>query len=280
MNKIINKVYLVSALLLLLSVVFIQGCSKQSDNLVMAPESAYHGDGWVSPSSANFHGSVIKANGWSLSGCRACHGNDYLGGNTQKGCYDCHQNGPEGCNVCHGNSQHIYPPKSLAGHLLPTEQGVGAHDAHLTSDSNSRYAAQIDCFECHLPINSFSDTNHIGSNPGSAGVVFGTLAKTRTTGFIPNPVWNKTTQTCSNVYCHGYFKGGNTTAVATFTNPGSVYCGTCHGDPTTGNPKPMSTHQYYPDNCWYCHGAVIDSNGVFINKEKHVNGIVDFNIDK
>jgi predicted CxxxxCH...CXXCH cytochrome family protein len=280
MNKIIYKVFTVSTFLLLIAVVFFQGCSKQSDNLVTAPSSIYHGDGWLNPSSTSFHGAVIKANDWNLGYCKSCHGNDYKGGNTQTGCFNCHQNGPEGCNVCHGNSQNIYPPKSLNGHLLPTEQGVGAHNIHLTLDSAQRISARVSCSECHLPVNSFSDTNHIGLNPGTAEVVFGTLATNHNPGFNLAPVWNKTNQTCSNVYCHGYFKNGNLTAQPTFTDPNSVVCGSCHGNPATGNPKPISGHQYYPDQCWYCHSAVVDSNMIIINKYKHINGVIDFNVDK
>jgi|WetSurMetagenome_2_1015567.scaffolds.fasta_scaffold07100_5 predicted CxxxxCH...CXXCH cytochrome family protein len=277
MNKIIYKIFSVSTFLLLIVVVLTQGCSKQSDNLVtVQTESIFHGDGWLTPSSANFHGVSIRANNWKLEACKSCHGNDYKGANTQKSCFECHQKGPENCHVCHGNAGHIYPPKSLLGHTLPTEQGVGAHDIHLNSDSSVRYSAQVSCFECHTQISGFSDTNHIGSSPGVANVVFGTLAKTITAGFTPNPVWNKTTQTCSNVYCHGYFKGGNSNAQPVFTDPNSVVCGSCHGDPNTGNPKPMSTHQYYPNNCGYCHRTVIDTNYVFVNKQRHINGVVDF----
>jgi predicted CxxxxCH...CXXCH cytochrome family protein len=276
MNKTFYKIFSVSILLLLITVVLFQGCSKKTDNLVMTPStSIFHGDGWLTPTSANFHGTSIRASGWNLNGCKSCHGNDYKGGNTQSSCFSCHQNGPEGCNVCHGNSQHSYPPKSLNGHLLPNEQGVGAHDIHLTSDSTQRFSARVECSECHLPVNSFSDTNHIGTNPGSAGIVFGTLAKTITTGFTPNPVWTPTTQTCSNTYCHGYFKGGNPTAQPIFNNPNSVVCGSCHGNPTTGDPKPLTGHQYFPDQCWYCHEEVIDSNRIIINKYRHVNGVVD-----
>jgi predicted CxxxxCH...CXXCH cytochrome family protein len=280
MNKTFYKIFLASILLLFFTIVLFQGCSKESDNLVMTPSTdVAHGDGWLTPTSANFHGKIIGAkHGWNMDNCKFCHGNDYKGGNSQLSCLKCHQNSPEDCNVCHGNAQHIYPPKSLNGHLLATEQGVGAHDIHLNPDSNLRYSARVSCFECHIQISGFNDTNHIGSNPGTAKIVFGTLAKTITAGYIPNPVWDATSQTCSNTYCHGYFKGGNTTALPMFLNPNSVVCGSCHGNPTTGDPKPVTGHQYFPDNCNYCHGIVVDSNRTIINKYRHVNGVVDYNI--
>ncbi len=282
MNKTFYKIFSLSLVLLLLTVAVFQGCSEQADDLVKpTSESIFHGNGWLTPGSANFHGDIIRNTyGWKMDNCKSCHGNDYKGGNTQSSCFSCHQNSPEGCNVCHGNSQHIYPPKSLTGNTLPTQQGVGAHDVHLSLDSNLRYSARVLCSECHLPVSSFGDTNHLGPNPGSAEIVFGTLAKTVTSGFTPNPVWNPSSQTCSNTYCHGYFKGGNPTSQPVHNDPNSVVCGSCHGNPSTGDPKPLTGHQYYPDQCYYCHGIVVDSSRTIINKFKHVNGIVDYNIKK
>jgi predicted CxxxxCH...CXXCH cytochrome family protein len=281
MNKIIYKVFTTAIFLLLIIITIFPGCSKQSDNLVTTTYSSVtHGDGWLNPASTNFHGKVIATTyGWKYDKCKQCHGTDYNGGNTQSSCYPCHKYSPEYCGLCHGNSQHFYPPKSLNGNTLATQQGVGAHDVHLNSDSTVRYSAKVSCYECHIEISSFSDTNHIGSNPSVATVVFGTLAKTVTSGYTPNPVWDKNPQTCSGTYCHGYFKNGNTTATPTFTDPNSVVCGSCHGNSTTGNPTPGG-HTYYPTNCSLCHSAVVDSNRVIINKYKHVNGVVDFNIKK
>lgn len=182
--------------------------------------------------------------------------------------------------MCHGNSSHTYPPQSLAGYLLPTDRGVGSHEAHMNTNLGTRNSAPVACGECHLPVYNYDDSNHIGKNPGTAEVIFGSLAKKVTNGFTPNPVWNSETQTCSNTYCHGYFKGGNPTAQPVFNNPGSVVCGSCHGNPSTGDPKPVTGHQYFPDNCWYCHGIVVDSNRTIINKTRHINGVVDFNVMK
>jgi len=224
MNKTIYKIFPLSVFLLLLILLFISGCSKQADNLVVV------------------------------------------------------QSDTESCTTCHGSNGHAYPPKSLAGHTLPTEQGVGAHEVHLNPGS-AGFTAGVECDECHLPVTNYYDSTHLNGT-GKATVIFGTIAKTKTTGYTPNPVWNSTNQTCANTYCHGYFKGGNpTTSTVTFTSPGSVKCGSCHGNPTTGNPKPLTTHQYYPDNCWYCHGAVIDSSGVIFNKSRHVNGVIDYNVN-
>ncbi|MBK8553550.1 MAG: hypothetical protein IPL53_21805, partial [Ignavibacteria bacterium] len=56
----------------------------------------------------------------------------------------------------------------------------------------------------------FNSPNHLGDNPdGVAEVTFGTLANASIGGGItPDPMWN--------------------------TDPNSVKCGSCHGDPVTG----------------------------------------------
>lgn len=229
----------------------------------------------------NFHGRFIMRSNWNMEFCKVCHGNDFLGGLSQKSCIRCHEDGPQACYVCHGDpaTKHIWPPKSLFWHYLETEQGVGAHDAHLNPDSNARFSRIVECTECHKPITGFYDSNHIGSNPGVAEVVFGPLSKTTTSGFVPNPQWNSTTQKCSNVYCHGYFRGGNPTAAPTFTDPNSVVCGSCHGNPATGNPIPATPPHppgYTLTQCYLCHPTVIDASGAFVNKSLHVNGVVNF----
>lgn len=280
----IKKLYFLTILSLLLYIsisVMISGCGKQADNLVTAPEISFHGAGWATPGNANFHGlHILSNNDWLLTDCKGCHGNDFRGGNTQVSCFKCHENGPTECNTCHGNSQHIYPPKSLAGKLNETDLGVGTHEGHLRTDTTQRISKPVRCVACHMHFNGFSDTNHISpSHLGVAAMVFDSLAITKTGGgtIVPNPSFDRATQKCSNVYCHGYFKNGNLTNQPTFTNPGSVYCGTCHGNPLTGDPRPGGTHPQENLPCGFCHGIVIDTNYVFINPSLHINGDINFN---
>ncbi len=280
----IKKLYFLPIIALILYMsfsVFISGCTKQADNLVTAPVLSFHGAGWTTPTDANFHGNYIATNkDWAFKGCKSCHGNDLKGANTKQSCFECHTQGFEVCNMCHGNSEHIYPPKSLLGKLNETDIGVGTHEGMLTTDTTQRISRPVVCTECHLPVSSFSDTNHIDTTHlGYASIVFGTLAKTITGGgsVVPNPSFDRGTQICSNVYCHGYMKNGNLNNQPVFNNPESVYCGTCHGNPVTGDPRPGGTHPSVVLPCWYCHGIVIDSNNVIINQTKHINGVIDFN---
>jgi predicted CxxxxCH...CXXCH cytochrome family protein len=115
-----------------------------------------------------------------------------------------------------------------------------------------------------------------------AEITFGPLARKQIIGgVIPNPQWNSADATCSNVYCHGKFNGGNQENVVTFNNPGSAVCGSCHGNPTTGNPKPSTpTHTFFPNldrfGCAGCHRITIDSSGTIVRPDLHVNGEINF----
>lgn len=262
-----------------------QGCSELDKNAVLSPSTGIHPAGWATKSDINFHGKYILTNNkWNMNECKTCHGTDYLGGNTGKSCFTCHvsSSGPEDCRTCHGNEDHINPPAALNGDTSTASLGVGVHMTHLY---NTRFSATVACQECHLEVGSFTDTNHLGNNPdGIAEITFGTLSRTTIGGGItPNPVWDRSTATCSNLYCHGTFVQGNQNATGNWINP-NVDCGTCHGNQTTGNPTPQqngvftSPHFSFMtiNSCYICHGSVINPQGVIIDKSKHVNGVVNY----
>ena len=262
-----------------LFMIMYHGCSELKDDLVTAPALGIHPADWLNPTEEDFHGKYIADSNWSFQQCITCHGSDFRGGNSGASCFKCHTSGPQDCNgVCHGSANAPYPPKALNGETSVTYLGVGSHNAMLTMDSTIRYAARVECNECHRLVTSYSDSNHIIDNPdGIAEVVFGTLAKTPTGTIVPNPTWDRNTATCSGTYCHGNFKNGNVNASPIFNNPSSVVCGSCHGNPTTGNPLPGGTHPtgFTINQCFWCHGSVINQSGQIINKSRHVNGMVN-----
>lgn len=264
------------------------GCEETTDNLITTPTSAAHPSGWRDSSSTNFHGKFIQDNKlWNLKKCQGCHGADYKGGSTGMNCNTCHiePGGPENCMLCHGSkSGNINPPKALNGNTSIEYLGVGMHEFHLDT---TKYSKNVECSECHKLFNNvFSDSNHIGNMPdGIADINFGSLAKTSIGGGIfPVPVWNRSSGSCSEVYCHGNFKNGNRDAIAVWTDSASVKCGTCHGDPNTGNPNPKPNGTFVPphsstftiNNCYLCHGSVISNLGKITNKNLHVNGIINY----
>jgi len=238
-----------------------------------------HKDGMLDPNSVNFHGKFIASKNWDLAECSQCHSANYSGGLVSASCLTCHTqtNGPEACNTCHGVFD---DPSKIA-------PNVGAHYAHLYENELGK---QVDCNQCHTVPNSFAAAGHIDSQNG-AEIVFGSLAKLKTNSpgaysqtptlpeFVPNPSYNSSTGTCSNVYCHGYFKNGNTTNAVSFGGGSSVVnCGSCHGNPTTGNPLPGGSHPAV-QNCSFCHGDVVSVSGstyTIIDMSKHINGKLNF----
>ena len=115
------------------------------------------------------------------------------------------------CSSCHGDSTRAdttlnprfsaAPPKGSKGETATTSRAVGAHALHLKDGTS------FACTECHVVPTSTSHSN------GTAEIAFGTIAATGGT----SPAWNGAT--CSNVYCHGSFTGGNRTYAPTWTNP-------------------------------------------------------------
>jgi predicted CxxxxCH...CXXCH cytochrome family protein len=281
-------------ILMIISLLSYHGCSELYENPVQAPVVEGHPAGWADTDSPNFHGKYIfDHKQWNLTQCQTCHGVDYKGGSTGSSCLTCHtaQGGPQNCRLCHGTAGatgHTYPPKALNGETSASYLGVGAHNIHLSSDSTLRYSSRLACSECHLPVTGFAAPNHIGPNPdGIAEITFGTLARNVLPGDTtnPDPSWDRNTATCSNSYCHGNFRSGNRNAAPVFNQPASVTCGSCHGDPVSGNPNPGITTNFASPHfsywtiteCYLCHNQVINPQGIIFNKSKHLNGEINLN---
>jgi predicted CxxxxCH...CXXCH cytochrome family protein len=117
--------------------------------------------------------------------------------------------------------------------------------------------------------------------PSPAEVQFeGTLSSKTTAG--RTPTYNADMLACSNTYCHGNFKNGNTnyTLVWNANSISAAACGTCHGDPSKATnaekalPKTSANGGTHPNNlaCSNCHGNVVNSSGNIISASKHMNG--------
>ncbi len=236
-----------------------------------------HAEGWDDPLSDQFHGKSLADDSWDMSGCKSCHGSDYLGGESGKSCMDsgCHSepNGPENCNTCHGNfaaapddTLSWAPPADLSGNTSTVFAGVGAHESHLT---DSEILPARTCEDCHILPAAFDAAEHIdGSLP--AEITFGLLANTETDS-IPNPLWMHEQSTCSNVYCHGQFKNGNKDRSLSWTDVGSglAACGTCHTLP------PGGTHSVFVGTCSNCHLSTMNPDTTFKDNTKHMNGVIN-----
>ncbi len=166
------------------------------------------------------------------------------------------------CTACHGSPNNpgsdlvkAAPPIDLDGNTDPSYPGVGAHQFHLQP---SKTHAAVACDECHVVPKTTGAVGHADSKR-PAELTFGALAKTGDR----EPSYNPATRACTDSYCH---KDSD----ARWNKPRSSddACGSCHGLPP---PPPHVQVQ----ECYRCHGDVIDENRNFIAPEKHVNGVVD-----
>ncbi len=270
---------------------FIVGCSEVQESVGSPQTVGTHPAGFITKNSADFHGKYLKTINWDISSCTRCHAADYTGGTTGSSCLSCHTqtDGPKACNTCHGSfadPSMIAPPQALNDDTLTTYKGVGAHANHLFSNSSAKL---VECYACHTVPATFGSAGHLDNTAG-AELVWGDIANDSTNkpgGFSYNPSLGTIVPvpaysggTCSNTYCHGFFKNGNQTNTVSWTGgPSQAACGTCHGI-KIGNPRPGGNHMASQD-CGPCHGnigkrVITGSDTTYVidaaQASKHING--------
>lgn len=245
-----------------------------------------HPDDFRFPSQDNFHGEMVaQVARWDLAVCQSCHGEDYSGkGFDAKDCTTCHTqpDGPEDCRTCHGSLDgNAAPPTDLRDRTSTSVATVGAHQFHV-ADSTISAIYRNGCDNCHITPETYDAPGHIDEFPPQAEIVWGPLA---THDGRVEPVYDFGTNTCSSTYCHGAFIyslaesenprgyaesaiiGNHQTMVWTRIRTDPVYCGFCHGLPPAGHIDAE------PEDCWLCHGSVVDAELNIIDPSKHVNGL-------
>src|SRR5206468_9537603 len=143
----------------------------------------------------------------------------------------------------HGDAQSSAPP-------------TGAHRAHLVAGT---VRGPIACSECHQVPATVSAPGHI-DHAGPAALVFGALATARGA----TPAWDRTSGTCTNVYCHGAVNPGWTASADS-----TIYCGACHG-------LPPSDAAHAPTlkvtDCATCHPSTVGPFGnILVGNGRHIN---------
>jgi len=258
-----NERIRIAAVLLAAAAWMASGCSEEAPTY---SRGEFHPPGWEHPSS---HGTTTQGIGYST--CFQCHGFDLAGGTSRVACSECHGLSPLQCNFCHGDEaadpDAAYgwaPPIDLSHGAATTRIGVGAHRAHLR---NLTLTTPLECEDCHPDVTGIDDPSHLDGSP-FAEVVFGARARSDDA----TPEWDRTTATCSNVYCHGRFDHGNRGNNPRWTDVGhgAAACGTCHG---VGEHEP---HASAAVGC-ACHATVISyQNGIYtLDPSKHINGRID-----
>jgi predicted CxxxxCH...CXXCH cytochrome family protein len=178
-----------------------------------------------------------------------------------------------GCVACHGTpgrtvgpgvdaNAPAMPPAASNGATLPSERGVGAHEAHVV---DAQLTSPISCATCHgAPP---ADTAH-----GNGASVPQFTDRAVTGGAVPS--WSGTAASCASTYCHGNFTGGNAQNAPVWTGGAAeAACGSCHGTPTNAAPTTDPAHPTVAaDGCGGCH---VGYTGLSVNAADHVNGLVE-----
>ncbi len=243
-----------------------------------------HPSDWAQVGSENSHAKFIRKTSWNLDQCKQCHGRNYNGGISKSPCYVCHNapGGPEACNTCHGNLLNSAPPRDLNNNFSTSSPGVGAHQVHVVGGN---FSLGFDCNECHIKPDSLRSPGHLpidvnDTTLSRAEVEFqpSSLSRNSTpsgTGdsLVPNPNYSYDQLTCSNTYCHGYFKNGNlnNTPKWNVVDGTQSACGTCHGLPPGGSHPSVS----YTSCASFCHNDVVElfeGRLRIKDRTKHVNG--------
>jgi predicted CxxxxCH...CXXCH cytochrome family protein len=227
-------------------------------------ETNGHEAAWGDPAGQTFH--AFAANR-GLDPCRSCHGGELDGGGrTSLGCATCHgETWRTGCTMCHGDPDVPggAPPRATWGNGLDPVR-VGAHRAHL--EGVHGLAAPVRCDECHVTPGDVFAAGHVDG--GTAEVTFGPLASRPTSA---TAAWDRTTASCTSVYCHGgsLDAGGLATVpVWTSADGSAAACGACHAAP------PPEPHPVNPV-CGDCH---VGFTATSVDRAVHVDGKVDLQL--
>lgn len=279
--------YIITYLSIISVTLFVASCSDLDPYIPPPPTLTVHGEGIDSINSPNWHGNLVKENNYNLMVCQNCHGPDYAGGLVNESCLNCHiySQGPENCTTCHGSLNSNAPPKDLNGNISQSAPGVGTHQNHVRLNTFGR---QILCSECHNVPGSLFTAGHIDTDQPAEVIFNGAVGLTVTnepntsqydsvlTLFTPDPVFDYSALSCSNTYCHGYFKNGNPDNKPVWNDLSTSQCGSCHGDGSNPLPKraPQGTHPSNA-NCYECHGEVVNANMQIINPSKHIDGLLN-----
>jgi predicted CxxxxCH...CXXCH cytochrome family protein len=220
--------------------------------------------------------------------------NDYLGNEQGKSCIGCHSHNydaavatadgfaPLSCNGCH-----TYP--GLSGTAPANQHQLSAiHDAH-AGRSTTQGTVSNKGFACSVCHNG-SRHNDAGIAGGAAwgSVILDTHVQVRfdpswnpatTTaadgGATDSTDYNDTTNTCSNLYCHGATLGAGGTATVPAWTTALTGCTYCHLDTTALNSRSHGPHLTTTTGsgavCTDCHTAYdLSAAGT------HMNGAVSF----
>jgi predicted CxxxxCH...CXXCH cytochrome family protein len=231
--------------------------------------SRYHPIGWADPT---MHGPEMEL---GRQDCRGCHGQTLEGSGAAPSCDSCHNPPPaqktawrSDCLFCHGGSVNSTgaPPRDPGSPLASASASFVAHPAHVTGSS---LAVAFDCTQCHLkPTDVLSAGHAFDATPGAGEVRMNA-------GLSPAGVYTATTDTCTNLYCHGNGRGDNGSYRDGSPTP---QCSSCHPGMNSGSTAwgTMSgDHRRHLGiggvTCGDCHQAVTTNGTSIANRALHID---------
>jgi hypothetical protein len=239
-----KRMYLVFILLVL----GVAGCSKLKDDLP-APSSSgtqVHEAGWNDQTSQNFHGTVLKAEGYDFDKCVSCHAKSFGGGTSGVGCFSCHQSFPHKAGWTDSSSTNFHG-KFLR---LGLGQLSGCASCHGTAFDGGTSGKS--CYTCHA-----SYPHKTGWLDPSAAGSHGKYLKAKN--------W----QTVECASCHGANFTGGTSGKSCFTchssYPHTVFSA------ASGHSGYLYSHGYPLTQCQTCHGSSY-SGGTVVNVSCSASG--------
>ena len=119
------------------------GCSKLQENITQPQALSIHSNGNLDTSSANFHGTVLKANNFNLTSCEQCHAANFQGGITNVSCYNCH-NYPHPPGIADTTSSDFHGKLIMANNFV-MNACQKCHGSDFSGDGSN----QLNCRNCH-----------------------------------------------------------------------------------------------------------------------------------
>ena len=119
------------------------GCSKLQENITQPQALSIHSNGNLDTSSANFHGTVLKANNFNLISCEQCHAANFQGGITNVSCYNCH-NYPHPPGIADTTSSDFHGKLIMANNFV-MNACQKCHGSDFSGDGSN----QLNCRNCH-----------------------------------------------------------------------------------------------------------------------------------
>lgn len=176
-----------------------------------------HSSGWMTSGNSNFHGTYLKANSYTNTECKACHGTNFDGGTSGKSCLTCHNTYPHLTGWMNPSSS-AFHGASLKSVNWNTSSCQKCHGTDLKGGTSNK-----SCFTCHP------------SYPHPSGYI-----NPSAISFHGNDIRSLNWSMTSCRSCHGADYAGGKTEKTCRTchskSAGPEDCSTCHGSAENAAP--------------------------------------------